>query len=124
MADGMRYDPGIPIYLQIIQKIKLRIVRGEWPPGDRVPGVRELAAVFEVNPNTMQRALSELERDGLLYSERTAGRFVTRDAGEIERTRSRMAQEIAAVFLEQMETMGYSRQEIAQLLLSLKDEKG
>ena len=124
MADGMRYDPGIPIYLQIIRKIKLRIVRGEWPPGDRVPGVRELAAVFEVNPNTMQRALSELERDGLLYSERTAGRFVTRDAGEIERTRSRMAREIAAVFLEQMETMGYGRQEIAQLLLSLTDEKG
>ena len=73
------YTPGIPIYLQIIEKIKAKIISGEWRAGDRVPPVRELSLSFGVNPNTMQRSLSELEREGLLYSERTAGRFVTAD---------------------------------------------
>ena len=68
-----------PIYTQLIQQIKVGIVAGVFPPGERLPSVRELATEAGVNPNTMQRALAELERDGLVYSQRTAGRFVTED---------------------------------------------
>ncbi|MCI8554235.1 MAG: GntR family transcriptional regulator [Clostridiales bacterium] len=121
MPDDRRFDSGLPIYLQLMQQIRQRIVRGEWPPGTRVPGVRELAVECGVNPNTMQRALAELEREGILFSERTAGRFVTRSTEEIERTRDRMARELTSAFLEQMGTMGYSREQIAALLLSWKD---
>ena len=77
------YNTYTPIYLQIMQNIKHAIVSGNWPPGGRVPPVRDLAASYQVNPNTMQRALTELEREGLVYSERTAGRFVTGDTGRI-----------------------------------------
>lgn len=82
-----QFDSGAPIYTQIMNKIKLRILSGQWAAGERIPAVRELAVEFGVNPNTMQRSLSELERDGLLFSERTTGRYITRDAALIERTR-------------------------------------
>ena len=70
------YDTNVPIYLQLIEKIQRMIVTGEWRAGERIPAVRELALAFGVNPNTMQRALAELERDGLLFSERTTGRYI------------------------------------------------
>ena len=73
-----------PIYTQLIQQIKVGIVAGVFPPGERLPSVRELATEAGVNPNTMQRALAELERDGLVYSQRTAGRFVTEDKEMIQ----------------------------------------
>ena len=86
------YDTNVPIYLQLIEKIQRMIVTGEWRAGERIPAVRELALAFGVNPNTMQRALAELERDGLLYSERTSGRFVTEDQAHILRLRDSLAQ--------------------------------
>ncbi|GMA41019.1 GntR family transcriptional regulator [Mobilicoccus caccae] len=75
----MEFDPARPIWHQLIHEFSRRIVTGEWSPGGRIGGVRELAGELGVNPNTVQRALSELERDGLCRSERTAGRFVTDD---------------------------------------------
>lgn len=116
MFSDNQYDPGVPIYTQIIAKIKLRILTGEWKPGERVPAVRELAMEFGVNPNTMQRSLAELERDGLLFSERTAGRFITRDAALIDDARRQMARQVIAAFIRQMEQMGYARRDIAGTL--------
>ena len=106
-----QFDSGAPIYTQIMNKIKLRILSGQWAAGERIPAVRELAVEFGVNPNTMQRSLSELERDGLLFSERTTGRYITRDAALIERTRRQRGEELMAAFVEQMEHMGYKTTE-------------
>ena len=103
-----QYDTGTPIYLQIIKRIRQKIVSGEWPPGDRVPTVRDMAIEFGVNPNTMQRSLSELERDGLVYSDRTVGRFITKDASIIDAARDSMAREVAEEFCRQMAGMGYT----------------
>ena len=116
MFEENQYDSNIPIYLQIMEKIKRRIVSGEWKAWERIPAVRELAIAFGVNPNTMQRALSELERDGLLFSERTAGRFITGDSGLIRETRERMADELIQRFLIQMEQLGYSGDEVQERL--------
>ena len=77
------YDNKTPIYMQIITEMKMRMVSGKLAAGEKIPSVRELAQEFEVNPNTMQRALSEMERENLFYTERTSGRFVTTDEGMI-----------------------------------------
>ena len=81
-------DSDRPIFLQIIEKIQLDIVSGIYQPGDKLPSVRELAQEASVNPNTMQKALSELERTGLVYSQRTSGRFITEDTSMIQRLKS------------------------------------
>ncbi len=103
------YDTNVPIYLQLIEKIQRMIVTGEWRAGERIPAVRELALAFGVNPNTMQRALAELERDGLLYSERTSGRFVTEDQAHILRLRDSLAGAVLREFLSRMEGLGCKR---------------
>ena len=111
-----------PIYLQLMEQIQVEIVAGRYPPGSRLPSVRELAAQAAVNPNTMQKALSELERDGLVYSQRTAGRFITEDITMIEKMKKQLAHEQIRQFLEQMRQMGFSRQEILTLLQNMKEE--
>lgn len=102
----------IPIYMQIMQKVREAIASGELAPGARVASVRELAGVFAVNPNTMQRALNELEREGLLVSERTSGRFVTKDSAQIDAMRRQLAEEAAARFRREMQTLGFSEAEM------------
>ena len=114
------FDNDRPIYTQIIESMKLFIVSGELKPGDKVPPVRELAAEAEVNPNTMQRALSDLERDGLLYTNRTSGRFVTENVDVIEAMKLEIARKSIAAFLTSMEKIGYSRAEILELLKNFK----
>ena len=105
-----------PIWQQITEQLTLRILKGEYPPGERLPGVRELAAQAGVNPNTMQRAMAELERDGLIYSQRTAGRFVTEDKVMIENAKRALAQRHITAFLEAMFRLGYQREEVIELL--------
>lgn len=102
----------MPIYVQIMNKIREAIASGELKPGDRVPSVRELAQEFEVNPNTMQRALTELEREGLLISERTAGRFVTKDKSIIDEAKILMAQNAADEFCRNMTALGFNEGEM------------
>ena len=77
-------DSDRPIFIQIVERIQMEIISGKYSPGDKLPSVRDLAAVAAVNPNTMQKALTELERTGLVYSQRTSGRFITEDAKMIE----------------------------------------
>ena len=87
----MEFDTSSPIWLQLVTEFSRRIAAAEWTAGERIPGVRELALQLGVNPNTVQRALTEMERDGLCRSERTSGRFVTADSGRISILRRDLA---------------------------------
>ena len=105
-----------PVYQQIMAAIRGAILKGELPPGGKVPSVRDLAAQAQVNPNTMQRALQELESRGLLQAQRTAGRTVTADDTALQSLRRRRAGTLAAEFLHQMQALGLTEAEIETLL--------
>lgn len=105
-----------PIYTQLLEQIQARIVTGQYKIGERLPSVRELAAEAGVNPNTMQRALAELERIGLVYSQRTSGRMITDDAQKIGEMKMQLAQDVIEEFLQNMKKLGYEQKEIAQLI--------
>ena len=106
----------LPIYSQLVEKIKLGIVSGELPPGTRLASVRDLATEAGVNPNTMQRALQELEREGLVFSQRTAGRFVTEDVSVIDTIKRGLARQQIESFRKAMGELGYDREGIIALL--------
>jgi DNA-binding transcriptional regulator YhcF (GntR family) len=110
------FNSHAPIYIQIVMDIKRLITSGTWPAGGRVQSVRELAADFTVNPNTMQRALTELERDGLLYTERTSGRFVTNDTELIAKVKDEQAALIISQMATELTSMGYNKQQIINLI--------
>ena len=105
------FEPDRAIYAQLVDQIKLRVVSGMYEPGGRLPPVRELAVEASVNPNTMQKALAELEQDGLLYSQRTSGRFVTEDTQKIALVRDQLACRQTDEFLRRMRQLGFSREE-------------
>ncbi|EHI73556.1 GntR family transcriptional regulator [Streptococcus criceti] len=106
------FDEKSPIYLQIAKNIKIKIVSQEMKQGEQLPTVRDYAQEAGVNPNTMQRAFTELEREGIVFSRRTAGRFVTEDADLIEEKRAELAQDEIANFMLNMENIGFSDREI------------
>ena len=106
-----------PIYLQLIDQISYRIVSGEYPIGSKLPSVRDLATEASVNPNTMQKALSELERSGLLFTNRTSGRFITEDSNMIQTMKLDLAKEQLKVFLEQLKKIGFSEAEIKEFII-------
>lgn len=105
-----------PIYLQLMETITAAIASGTLEAGSRLPSVRELAAEAGVNPNTMQRALAELEREGLLYSQRTSGRFVTDQSDQITQKRKELAMEQIRIFLSSMKDMGYTSEQTLNLI--------
>lgn len=109
-------DSDRPIFIQIIEKIQMDIISGVYSPGDKLPSVRELAAEASVNPNTMQKALSELERTGLVYSQRTSGRFITEDTKMIDKLKAELAKEIISQFLENMQKLGFQKDEAVSLM--------
>ena len=119
-----QFNADAPIWSQLIAQIKVGIVTGAFPPGERLPSVRDLAAEAGVNPNTMQRALTELERDGLVYSQRTAGRFVTEEQSMIASATRSLAESHIQTFLRAMAHLGYDREEILTLLRQEKIEEG
>ncbi|MDR3804632.1 MAG: GntR family transcriptional regulator [Dysosmobacter sp.] len=119
-----QFSNEMPIYSQLVEQIKIGIVSGMFPPGERLPSVRDLATEAGVNPNTMQRAMTELERDGLVYSQRTAGRFVTEDHAVIEAAKRDLAQRHIHAFLAAMLRLGYGREEIISLLEQEHQEEG
>ena len=110
------FTPDRPIYLQLQEQIKLSIVSGHHPPGGKLPAVRDFAEEAAVNPNTVQRALMELEREGLVHAHRTSGRFVTEETAVIEKTKNEMALELVNAFLEKMAAIGYDAGETAALI--------
>lgn len=119
------FDNNKPIYSQIIDHIKLFIISGELKTGERLPSVRDLASEAGVNPNTMQRALSELERTGLVYSNRTSGRFITEEEDIIKEIKIESAEKSIKDFLNNMAQIGYSKEEVVKILENYKigDEK-
>jgi DNA-binding transcriptional regulator YhcF (GntR family) len=119
-----QFSSDAPIYAQLVEQIKVGIVTGVFPSGERLPSVRDLATEAGVNPNTMQRAMAELERDGLVYSQRTAGRFVTEDAGMIESAKLDLAARHIQAFMAAMLRLGYQKEEILSLLRQETDKEG
>lgn len=115
-----------PIYSQIIDKIKTDIISGKYPASSKIPSVRELATEASVNPNTMQKALAELEKEGLLFSQRTSGRYITEDQNMINEIRNQLAIDIIASFFKKMNSIGYSNEEALALIQKaaggIKDE--
>ena len=105
-----------PIYLQLMERIQQDIVSGVYKPGDKIPSVRDLALDAAVNPNTMQKALSELERSGLAYSQRTSGRFITEDAGMLKELKRKLASEHIQTFFQKMRQLGFSDNETLNII--------
>lgn len=117
-------DNGRPIYLQLMERIQHDIISGVYKPGDKIPSVRDLALDAAVNPNTMQKALSELERNGLVYSQRTSGRFITDDEELLKNMKMQLATEHIRQFFEQMHQLGFSDDETLQMIQeTLRREK-
>lgn len=115
------FSEDAPIYLQIMNQFKAQIASGVLPPGEKIPSVRELALEAQVNPNTMQKALAELEREGILYSKRTAGRFVSDNSNRMNDLQRDMAQSQLENFVENMKNLGYELPEIRTLFLDYYD---
>lgn len=111
-----------PIYTQLIEQIELMIFSGVYPPGSKLPSVRDMAQEAAVNPNTMQRALAKLEDDGLIITYRTSGRSITEDARMIERAKTKLAQEQISEFLEKMQLMGFEQKEILTIIDNMVKE--
>lgn len=112
-----------PIWIQLSEQLTAQIASGVYQPGQRLPSVREFAADAGVNPNTMQRALTDLESKGLIITNRTAGRSVTRDMETIKQLRTDRAMEQVRQFLAQMSELGYTKEEIGMVLTqALKEE--
>ena len=105
-----------PIFLQIVERIEMDIISGKYQPGDKLPSVRDLAAGAAVNPNTMQKAFQELEHTGLVYSQRTAGRFITEDTHMIDELKSSIAKEKITELIDLMQQLGFQNEEILSLI--------
>ena len=110
------FSNDIPIYAQLIEQIKVGIVTGSFAPGERLPSVRDLAMEVGVNPNTMQRALAQLESEGLVYSQRTAGRFVAEDGAKISAAKRALAKRHARTFLAAMRSLAVSKEDVLELI--------
>ena len=111
-----QFSNSAPIYAQLVGQIRAGIVSGALAPGERLMSVRDLAMEAGVNPNTMQRALAELERDGLVYTQRTARRYVTEDQAAITQARHALAAERVRSFLSDMGRLGFEKEELLSLL--------
>ena len=112
-----------PVYLQLVELIQAGIISGYFKPGDKLPSVRDLASNATVNPNTMQKALTELERTGLIYTNRTSGRFITSDEELINNLKKQSAKELVLDFLERMKQLGFEGSEILNYITEIINNK-
>jgi len=112
----MDFDEGRPIWLQLVDEFSRRIASGQWAPGGRVDSVRDLASEFGVNPNTVQRALNQLDESGLTTTERTVGRFVTTDPARVAVHRTRQAEQLVDTLIEALTGLGLTADEATALL--------
>ena len=113
-----------PIFIQIVERIEMDIISGKYKPGDKLPSVRDFAAEAAVNPNTMQKALTDLERTGLVFSQRTTGRFITEDTSMIDELKSTLAKDKITELLSFMQQLGFQENEILAMIgQTMKGEK-
>lgn len=115
-------DNNKPVYIQIVEQLKMKIISGEIELDSKLDSVRNLAANAMVNPNTMQKALAELERQGFVYSKRTSGRFVTDDKSLIDKERKNLVKESVKASLETLINLGYTKEEIISLIEEILKE--
>ena len=118
------FDNERPIYIQLVEMIRIDIVSGKFEKGQRLPSVRELALMMKVNPNTMQKALAELEDEKLIYTERTNGKYVTEDEKLIEKVKKKLAQEKVNNYLNSMKNIGINYELAIQYLQELGGQNG
>ena len=118
------FDNERPIYIQLVEMIRIDIVSGKFKKGQKLPSVRELALTMKVNPNTMQKALAELEDEKLIYTERTNGKYVTEDEKLIEKTKKQLAQEKVNNYLNSMKDIGISYELAVKYLQELGGQNG
>lgn len=118
-----KFSGSRPVYIQIMEQVRSALLLGELVPGGRVPSVRELAAQAQVNPNTMQRALVELEREGLLIAQGASGRFVTQDTAILEAMRRAALDAVVRDCAAQFQAAGITIDQAVQMLLALKQEE-
>ena len=118
-----KFDGQIPVYQQIIQNIKGEIVTGKLKSGDKLPSVRELSEKLMVNPNTLQRVFMELEREGIVYSQRGIGNFVSETPGLIESLKKTQARKYALRFIGEMQGLGLSFDEVISLIEKTMGER-
>ena len=116
-----KFKPAIPIYYQIVEEITARIFDGRYPPGGKIPSVREIAEEASVNPNTVQRAFAELESSGLIVTLRTSGRVVTSDEKVIEQARGIVAEKSVSEFIDDMRNKGLSIDDLIAILNTMKE---
>ena len=109
-------DSERPVYIQLIEQIQAGIISGYYKPGDKLPSVRDLAADAMVNPNTMQKALAELERTSLIYTNRTSGRYITSDEVMIKKLKGMSAKDLVEEFIDKMKQLGFEPEETLTLV--------
>ncbi len=117
------FDNERPIYIQLVEKLQIEIISGKLKPGERIPSVRELALALKVNPNTLQKALSELETEGLIFTERTNGKFVTENSKLIDNKKNEMAKKVVLKYISDMENIGIDFIEATKQLQDIGKEK-
>lgn len=117
------FDDNTPIYLQLVEQIKIHIISGKLKAGDKLPSVRELALQIKVNPNTVLKAMVELEDLALIYTERTNGKFVTTNQRLIDKYKMKYALELANKFYDSMEDIGFTRKEAIKYLKNIGEDK-
>ena len=115
------FDNNIPIYIQLLEYMKIYLISGVFKCGDKLPSVREFANTFKVNPNTMQKALSELESMNLIYTERTNGKYVTKDEKLILKLKDEYATTLARSYFEGMKKIGLGKADSIKYLERISD---
>ena len=115
------FDNNIPIYIQLLEYMKIYLISGVFKPGEKLPSVRDFATTFKVNPNTMQKALGELESMKLIYTERTNGKYVTNDTKVIEKLKDEYAMTLAKSYFEGMKRIGLGKADSIKYLEEIDD---
>jgi len=118
------FDNNIPIYIQLLEYMKIYLISGVFQCGEKLPSVRDFATTFKVNPNTMQKALAELENLSLIYTERTNGKYVTKDKKTIEKLKDEYATTLAKSYFEGMKRIGLGKADSIQYLERINEKNG
>ncbi len=120
---SFEFDNNIPIYVQLVEYLKISIISGEFKLGEKIPSVRELAIKAKVNPNTMQKALIEVENLNLIYTERTNGKYVTNNKDIIDKFKEEYASNLSKKYFSSMVSIGYTKEEAIKYLNNLGGKK-
>lgn len=117
---GFTFDNERPIYVQLVEQIRLKIISGEYKMNEKLPSVRDFASIAKANPNTVQRALVKLEEEGLIYTESTSGKFVTNDEKKLYDIKNNIIKGKVSTLISDMESLGIKKEEIIKYFKNMK----